>query len=175
MEGTMFKLRFAIEDIEHWAARYVYDGDDELDTTVAPAVRARGHLTRNEFLRICKWKSQRPRRRYQKNTDDLVREATRIALSADAEELRVGVLAVLSGVSCPVASTILHFCHREPYPIIDFRALWSLGVEKRKDWYPFPFWWSYVGFCRHLAQDCGVSMRVLDRALWQYSKENQPT
>jgi len=32
----------------------------------------------------------------------------------------------------------------------------------------------YIQDCRHLAERAGVSMRELDRALWQHSKENQP-
>jgi hypothetical protein len=32
---------------------------------------------------------------------------------------------------------------------------------------------NYAEFCRKTAAECGVSMRMLDRALWQYSKENQ--
>jgi hypothetical protein len=51
------------------------------------------------------------------------------------------------------------------YPIIDFRALWSLNCEKRGD--TFEFWWSYVIVCQSLALECGVSIRDLDRALWQ--------
>jgi hypothetical protein len=39
--------------------------------------------------------------------------------------------------------------------------------------YEFSFWWEYTQFCRKLAAEAGVSMRTLDRALWQYSKENQ--
>ena len=72
-----------------------------------------------------------------------------------------------------MASTILHFTHREPYPILDFRALWSLGIEQQPAYYVFSMWWEYVATCRRLADQAGVSARELDRALWQYSKENQ--
>jgi len=34
-------------------------------------------------------------------------------------------------------------------------------------------WSDYTLFCRKLAEDAGVTIRELDRALWQYSKENQ--
>jgi hypothetical protein len=71
---------------------------------------------------------------------------------------------------------LLHFGHTDPYPILDFRALWSLGVDVPADahgFYDFPLWWEYTKFCRDLADACGVPMRVLDRALWRYSKENQ--
>jgi hypothetical protein len=37
----------------------------------------------------------------------------------------------------------------------------------------FGLWWPYVEHCRRVAHENSVSMRVLDRALWQYSNENQ--
>jgi hypothetical protein len=86
--------------------------------------------------------------------------------------LRIEVLTLLAGVSWPTASVILHFFHREQYPILDVRALWSLQCDPPGE-YDIPFWESYTSSCRSLAQKAGVSMRTLDRALWQYSKENQ--
>lgn len=83
------------------------------------------------------------------------------------------MLTLLSGVQWPTASVILHFCAAEPYPILDFRALWSLSEDVPPSGYTFPFWWSYCEATRCLAAKARVSMRVLDRALWQYSKENQ--
>jgi hypothetical protein len=72
-----------------------------------------------------------------------------------------------------MASVILHWGCHEPYPILDYRALWSLGIDSPPA-YNFNFWWAYTQQCRGLAAQAGVSMRTLDRALWQYSKENQP-
>jgi hypothetical protein len=37
----------------------------------------------------------------------------------------------------------------------------------------FPVWMEYTRFLRGVAADAGVSMRTLDRALWQYSKVKQ--
>jgi hypothetical protein len=37
--------------------------------------------------------------------------------------------------------------------------------------YSFPFWQKYVEDCRNLAALLSVPMRVLDRALWQYSRQ----
>ncbi len=65
---------------------------------------------------------------------------------------------------------LLHFGHGDPYPILDFRALASLGVEQPSS-YTFKFWWSFVLACRELAERHQVDMRTLDRALWQYSLE----
>ena len=51
----------------------------------------------------------------------------------------------------------------------------SLGVDAKDVTYNFDLWWAYTSFCRKLAQEAGVSMRELDRALWQYSKVKQNT
>jgi hypothetical protein len=67
---------------------------------------------------------------------------------------------------------ILHFCDPLPFPILDYRALWSLGYPKPPS-YTYEFWSDYTAFTRELARSTGHSMRDLDRALWQYSKENQ--
>jgi hypothetical protein len=67
---------------------------------------------------------------------------------------------------------ILHFCARDPYPILDVRALWSVSAKPPAH-VDYPFWAEYTRFTRMLAARAGVSLRVLDRALWQYSKENQ--
>ena len=86
----------------------------------------------------------------------------------------------LVGVQMPTASVLLHFASSDPrstvtadkaYPIIDFRARWSLNCEKRRD--TFESWWGYVQACRALAAECGVSMRDVDRGLWEYSNQNQ--
>jgi len=58
-------------------------------------------------------------------------------------------------------------------PAIDYRALWSLGIEKPPAYYSFDFWWAYVEACRSLMRGSGVKPRTLDRALWQYSKARQ--
>ncbi len=50
--------------------------------------------------------------------------------------------------------------------------LWSLGHAKPPA-YTVDFWLAYTRFMRDLAVASGLSMRELDRALWQYSKENQ--
>lgn len=67
---------------------------------------------------------------------------------------------------------ILHFFHKEPYPIIDFRALWSVSLAVPPQ-YSFGFWWLYVNSCRNLSKRVNMDMRILDRALWQYSIESK--
>jgi len=169
----MLELRFPIDEIKHWSSEYEYDGDDVISDGIGPRAKKRRYLTKPEFLEICYWKTPRSSSRCDSNPSELIREATRIAFSVKSESLRIGVLVLLQGVGWPTASTILHFCHRDRYPILDYRALWSLGVEERRTVYSFDFWWEYVTECRSLAREARVTMRVLDRALWQYSKDNQ--
>jgi hypothetical protein len=121
---------------------------------------------------VAEWKSPRSAGHVQKNSSTFVEEVTGFALAARGERTRIESLRLLSGVSWPTASVILHFFHAAPYPIIDFRALYSVSMEMPSQ-YSFNFWWSYVDYCRKLAARSKLSMRDLDKALWQYSKENQ--
>lgn len=155
-----------------WAKRYSYPGEAEVEDRVAPAARHRGYLTRDEFLTLCLWKTPRSKSRCAANDASFVQEATRTALSTPHEELKIGVLLLLKGVSWPTASVILHFCDRGEYPILDYRVLWSVGMRPPPQ-YTFPFWWAYTCFTRELRARTGMSLRMLDRALWQYSKERQ--
>ena len=166
------KLRFDRRLVRPLAARFDVAGDAAIEREVAPRVRANGHLTKADFLAVCGWKSPRSRPRCEENSDELVRAVTGVALSTSCEQLRVEALTLLRGVHWPTASAILHFCHEEPYPVLDVRALWSLGVERPPP-YAFDFWRAYTEACREIARRSRVSMRELDRALWQYSKENQ--
>lgn len=169
----VFELRFPRERIAFWAARYAYPGDAPILTRLAPEVRRRGYLTRGEFLELCEWKTPRSRPRCAQNSAARVRDATGLALATGDERAKIGILRLLDGVEWPTASVILHFCDERPYPILDYRALWSLG-HSRPPAYTFDFWLAYTTFARDLAAASGHSMRELDRALWQYSKENQP-
>ena len=165
-----FELRFPTRDIGYWAERYEYD-----ETPILPIVsevKSRAFLTKKDFLTACRWKTARSQSRCRENSSEFICAVTKCALGTPAEQLRIEVLTLLNGVSWPTASVILHFFHSDPYPIMDFRALWSLktAVPAR---YEYRFWRDYTAFCRRLSKGCGISMRTLDRALWQFSKERQ--
>ena len=96
--------------------------------------------------------------------------ATRRALAVTDEASRIAALLELEGVGVPTASTLLYFAFPDDYPILDVRALESLGVKPRSQ-YPVSFWLEYLSACREIASGAGVSIRTLDKALWQYSKE----
>jgi hypothetical protein len=144
--------------------------DDAPGLALGAAVRARGHYTRAEFIEVCGWKTVRSRRRVAANSEAAVVKATARALSAVDEEARMSALLELAGVGVPTASTLLYFVFPDDYPILDVRALESLGVAGRSV-YTVGFWLAYLSTCRTLARRAGVSIRTLDKALWQFSKE----
>ena len=168
-----FTLRLPRHDITRWAKRYATT-QDVAPLAFGSAANHRGYLTKAEFLGLAKWKTPRTQKRCKANSDDFIQVVTQTALATTDERLRIEVLTLLDGVRLPTASVLLHFCGRDPYPILDFRALWSLSCDVSAKNYDFTLWQSYCDFTRALAVDAGVSMRVLDRALWQYSKDCQP-
>lgn len=169
----MMQLRFPPEDIYDLSARYAYGlSDTVIITDIVPRTRQQRFLIRGDLDTLCRWKSPRIGHRCLDNPPEFVEAVTTVALSAPNERLRVEVLQLLRGVAWPMASVILHWCHTDPYPILDYRALWSLG-QGAVPYYDFDLWWRYVCTCREIAEQAGVDMRTLDRALWQYSKENQ--
>ena len=168
----MFKLRFSEEKIAHWAERYSYGAEATFENDIAPRAPKRGYLKRPEFIELCRWKTPRTQPLVRENPSDVVEAVTRAALESRHEQVKIGVLRSLRGVSWPTASVVLHFCDHRPYPILDFRALWSLGYATPPG-YNLEFWLAYTKFVRDLARRSGQSMWTVDRALWQYSSERQ--
>src|SRR5579859_873238 len=164
-----FELQFQAREIGALAERFGYTDDARLLAAGALA-RARGHYTREEFLEVCAWKTQRSRSRVASNTEIAVTAATGAALASKDEATRMSALLGLAGVGVPTASTLLYAAFPDEYPILDVRALESLGVRPRSQ-YPVSFWLEYLQVCRELARRHGVSVRTLDKALWQHSKE----
>jgi hypothetical protein len=171
------RARISLREIPVYAARYEYPGKEGGLNARKKAIKTRGCLALVDLCAVCDWKAPRAAGHARKNTDAEVREISRLALSSAEERVRIEVLQVLHGVNYPTASVILHFFHPDPYPIIDYRALWTLGFEQPSQ-YTFDFWWRYLESCRSLFRRVlrdvpNLTMRELDRALWQYSKENQ--
>ena len=137
---------------------------------VGAAARERGFYTRAEFLEVCAWKTVRSRSKVAANAEAAIVDATGRALAAGDEATRIAALLELEGVGVPTASTLLYFAFPDDYPILDVRALESLGVKPRST-YPVSFWLEYLDAARQLARRAGVSLRTLDKALWQHSKE----
>ena len=164
-----FELQFPPDQIDALADRFGPADETHLLAAGASA-RARGHYTLAEFIEACAWKTARSRPKVAANREAAVVDATTRAFATADEATRMGALLELEGVGVPTASTLLYFAFPADYPILDVRALDSLGVKPRSQ-YPISFWLGYLAACRELTRRYGVSVRTLDKALWQYSKE----
>jgi hypothetical protein len=177
--AELMKLRFPINDIPKYSLKNQESMSqrdrrltDEITKNIFPAYRARGHLTKNEFLTVCSWKTPRTHHHCAKNDSSAIEDISALVWTTKSEALRIQAWTLLSGVNWPTASVFLHFAFKDLYPIFDFRALWSLGVEKPPT-YTLEFWNEYTATCRGIAAKVSVSLRDLDRALWKYSDLNQ--
>ena len=86
---------------------------------------------REDFLAIFEWKTRgRGRSRPACNGDAEIADALDLAMAARTERAAVAVLTGLYGVDVPVASAVLTAAHPGRYTILDFRALYSLGVDR---------------------------------------------
>lgn len=164
------KLRCRTAQLRILAQRYEYESNGIDLLSLKEGIVARGSMTKAELRTIARWKAPRSAGYMEKNSEEYVREISSIALTSEVERTRVEALTLLDGVQWATASVILHFYHNDPYPIVDFRALWTITVPSK---YTFEFWWRYVEYCRKLAKRARLEMRELDKGLWQYSKENQ--
>lgn len=125
-------------------------------------------MTRPQFLALARWKSPRPARYHAKNDAATVEAVTRFAFTTPVESLRLSALTLLKGVQPRTASAMLHLCRRDPYPMMDVRAFWSLGIdEEPRDW--AAVWTDYTETCRSIAAEAKTDLRTLDRALWGFS------
>ena len=174
-----FELRFPMSEVTKWENAYWKTCTEEdrqreqhVESVIGPSLQAHRFASKQQLLEMARWKSPRSQTYVSRNPDDFVTAVTQVALSTDNERLRIEALRLLSGVDWSMASVILHFGFDNLYPILDVRALWSAGIDEvDKVVYDFELWSSYTLFCRRMAQEAGVSMRKLDRALWGYSKE----
>jgi hypothetical protein len=176
------RLRIDETFVLRWSDRYLEDVsgadaafEERLFSDVSATVRARGHVTRDEFLKIATWKSPRARSRLERNDAKRVRAITSLAFGPAAVE-RASALTALSGVGEPIASAILAVWDPRSYTVFDWRAtetLQAAGLFRTSG--ERVTLGLYLAVCRELADgldlpDAGVpGLRLLDRALWAYS------
>jgi len=167
--------RFALRFSGHMIAGLAKANLDDREAAALAAGRriAAGSRARTDFLAIFEWKTRgRGRSRPARNGDAEIADALDLAVAARTERAAIAVLTGLAGVEVPVASAILTAIDPQRFTIIDFRALWSLGVERAT--YSVGFYLEYLDACRRIAAAARTDLRTLDKALWQYSSEHQP-
>ncbi len=161
--------------IRYWASRYPNfecDKDDWIRDKIQSAYSDAGHLTFDDLRCLGIWKngSERGTRHFPKSERVIARETRKAYEAADIE-----ILLNLGGLQYPMASSLMHFALPHKYPIIDRRALATLGMrpEEGKEIYiNKQLWEEYRGFCLDRSKHYEVSLRMLDRALWQFDSED---
>ena len=172
------RLRFCESEIGYWADRYMGHHNQRQRTAeqrlinLKNEVQGRGYLTGKELYNVAHWKAPRLAHLTEKNTDDYIKEVMSQAFTVTDDWIKLRTLTRLQGVREPIASAILHFYDKNPYPILARPALWSAGMES-KERTSYPFWLKYVQFCREIANRNNVTMRELDRALWKFAVDNK--
>ena len=162
------RLRFDESKIRYYADKYLDEEKDydNLVESIVDEVKGRGYLTKSDLIALSYWVKNRSTHLIKSHSDDCVKERTGFALSsatADPDRIR------LNGVGWSVASAILHWFHKDHYPIWSGPTRDSVHLDATR-YAPKPGEWeAYVSFCRCLAKKNKVNMRTLDRALWKYS------
>jgi len=134
----------------------------------------RGWLTKNEFLTICLWKSRRPKKRYNLNSESEIIQITKSALNEDDELKKIRILSKLNGVLIPTASAILSVVNPKSYPIIDERCIQSLRNLEVINWKTITEknWIEYLDIIRKLAIKNNYTAREIEKGLFAFNRIN---
>lgn len=155
-----------------------HPGTTELIKKLKP-VRKVKYLTQSELEDICRWKSSRAMRWIRQNNSAKIKHVTRDAFITRSERDKINHLTSLKGVGIPMASAILMLTGPQRYGVLDIRVwrlLYALGsVRKNPGGAGFTFnnWYNYLCILRHHAKRLGVSVRAVERTLFEYHKKNQ--
>ncbi len=137
------------------------------------------YLTRKELLKILKWKSPRPLRHYEKNTEKQVRLITSIAFSQKSDAIKMHILTALYGVNYPAASAILMFRNPKKYPVLDIRVWQQLHKAKLVTGNPRGLNFTlqqcedYFTAIRKLARSMGMTARQVEKRIFDYNRKTR--
>jgi hypothetical protein len=146
-----------------------YEADEDEGALAAGRAIREGDLSPENLRIIYRWKTKdRGKSRLAQNSDVEIRDALRLAVSAETPRAAIAVLTDLYGVDTPVASAVMTVIRPERFTILDFRALEALGNPTGDR--SVPFYLAYLGYCTDLASRWEMPLRQLDRALWQWSR-----
>lgn len=142
-------------------------------------VKKRGYFTKEEFLKIGRWKSPRPRQQYLKNSEEEIISISKKVFSTKFEKRRIELLTSLRGVSIPTASAILTLIDPQNYEVIDIRV-WqvlylygSVKVKPTGTYLNFNNWYNYLMKLRYYAKKFKVSARDIERIIFFHHKKIQ--
>ncbi|MBG47233.1 MAG: hypothetical protein CML05_02970 [Pseudozobellia sp.] len=132
----------------------------------------RGWLEKSEFLTICLWKSRRPKKLYNLNSEVEIKTATRLSFAEKDEIQKIKHLTKLHGVRIPTASAILSVTNPEKYPIIDKRCIDSLNDLGIIQWNVITEsnWLQYLKVVRELGLKYNLPARNIEKGLFAYNR-----
>jgi hypothetical protein len=158
---------------------YEFSSEAHLFRKVNGNFRKNCCLTAEEFFAVIIWKSNRSKTRIR---DGILRSGKSIPqitqgmhLAAGSERKMEALLAI-DGVGIPIASAVLTVCYPDEFTVVDYRAraaIAALWPAKTKSIAPDPTQYvkgylRYVAICREIANEQGMCLRDIDRALWGY-------
>lgn len=177
--GHRTKQQFNLQVPEDKLLSYALSYRDSDDAAWLAAGRAIciGNRSRHQLEAIVEWKTRgRTTWQLSPNTDSEIEEALTAATVAQSERVAIGALMGLAGVNIPVASAIMAAIYPDRYTVIDFRAFHALGISKNS--FSLSDYLDYLECCQRLVKVLEIrpsvdasSLRILDRALWEWSKE----
>jgi hypothetical protein len=142
-------------------------------------IKHQGFITKEQGIKILKWKSPRPLRHYELNSDNDFKEISKLSFESKDERVRMHVLTALNGVNYPAASAILMFYDKELYPIIDIRVwkqLYKAGLvdtNARGQGFKLKEWQRYLATIRELAGKLKLTPRQVEKRLFDIDKNEQ--
>lgn len=136
-------------------------------------------LTKEQLLEILKWKSPRPLRHYQANSEQAVKEITALAFATKNDDLKIHILTAMTGVNYPAASAILMFYDKKKFPVLDIRVWQQLHKAKlvnsnaRGQNFTLQQWNSYLKVIRGLAKELELTARQVEKRLFDHDKNTR--
>jgi hypothetical protein len=158
-----------------------YQGELDADCLAAGIRIRNGDFSKENLRAIYRWKMQsysylgQERKYFDKNSDESVANVLQAAIDAIDKhgdtERAFRELQSLKGIGLPVASAILTAVFPERFTVIDVMALRALGVPEGTP-LSVPLYERYLTFCWQHANRLGISLRDMDRALWQWGSDH---
>ena len=136
-------------------------------------------LSRREFLAICRWKSPRSKKHYERTPAAAIGRTVRKVYGTRSEKTRLELLTGLRGVSVPTASAILTLTNPQRYGVIDIRvwqllyALRSVGENPMGQGFTFSHWRLYLQILRRHAKRLKVPVRLIELTLFTFHRDHQ--
>lgn len=131
-------------------------------------------LTKEQLIKILRWKSPRPLKYYESNNEESIIEITKLAFSTSNDCLKIHILTALKGVNYPAASAILMFYDPSKYPVIDIRVWQQLYKAKlvytnsQGKNFSLSEWDTYLIVIRRLAYELNITPRQVEKRLYDY-------